>query len=91
MPPGGSFLSVHSQKPTSRCRSFLSLFTIQTDGYTIDDLNFIWKEEKPLTIKEHLELPEFGIAGTKVGGCVKAFSTGIRLLLFLFHLNLCFY
>lgn len=47
-----------------------------SDGYTTEDLVFIWKDEKPLSIKENLELPEFGIAGIDVGDCTRVFSTG---------------
>ncbi len=61
------------------------LCSIHTDGYTIDNLDFIWKEEAPLTIKENLELPEFAIAGKDVGTCTKKFSTGKTILFPVFH------
>ena len=48
-----------------------------SDGYTVEDLIFVWKYDNPLSIKENLELPEFGIAGTGVGDCTRVFSTGI--------------
>ena len=48
-----------------------------SDGHTIEDLIFVWKYDNPLSIKENLELPEFGIAGTGVGDCTRVFSTGI--------------
>ena len=41
----------------------------------------MWKYDNPLSIKENLELPEFGIAGTGVGDCTRMFSTGISPVL----------
>lgn len=66
-----------------------------SDGYTTEDLIMVWKYVNPLSIKENLELPEFGIADTSVGDCVKKFSTGIiartfpRYVLFFVCVHVC--
>ena len=53
------------------------------DGYTTDQLVFQWNGvEKPISIREGLQLPEFNVTTTSVGDCTAGYNTGMHYLIF---------
>ncbi len=50
-----------------------------TDGYTTDELDFVWHPHKnPLKMRKNLVLPEFEITGKEARNCDANFTTGIN-------------
>lgn len=57
------FQPIHSSFPT-------------TDGYTTDDLIFLWKEGDPVQITQNLNLPKFTLVNFLTDYCTSKTNTG---------------
>ena len=71
----------HIVLPCRRVHYIFVSFHHLADGYTTEDLIFIWQNVGALSMRENLELPEFAITGMGVGDCTRVFTTGIRISL----------
>ena len=58
---------------------FIVVLLIISDGYTTDELDFVWHPYKtPLKMRSNLVLPEFEITGSSARNCDANFTTGIN-------------
>ena len=46
------------------------------DGYAMKDIIFIWKDGKPVSINDNLEMPDFMLTSHNSSTCLRKFSTG---------------
>ena len=46
------------------------------DGYTTDELQFVWKEIMAVQINEELELPQFDLMNFIIVDCEQSYITG---------------
>ena len=49
---------------------------IFSDGYTLDEIQFQWRNETPVQLKEVLELPQFKLTGSEIRNCSVSYITG---------------
>ena len=49
-----------------------------SDAYTTDDIEYIWKDKKPIQLKDGLKdsLPSFTLSHIKTGSCTSKTNTG---------------
>ena len=75
-PKGRGFLN---QISGFNCAINSQCFCFSPDGYTTDDLVFVWKDvEEPVRMKAGIQLPEFDITDIVHGVCTKNYSvTGL--------------
>lgn len=51
-------------------------FSMESYGYSTEDVVFKWVDEDPIQISEDTELPKYDVQDTKTGDCTKVYSTG---------------
>lgn len=57
--------------------------TKKIDGYTTEDLMFVWKHEDPVQITTNLHLPRFTLEKYLTDYCTSKTNTGKLIMLFI--------
>ena len=61
---------------------FTKLTTDSIDGYTTDDIVYLWKEGDPIQITRTLNIPDFTLFGYTSDYCTSRTNTGKEYWLF---------
>jgi hypothetical protein len=62
-------------------KHYLIIFLTFSDGYTTDDLVFLWKEGDPVQVTKNLHLPRFTLEKYLTAYCTSRTNTGNTLLI----------
>ncbi|XP_077988520.1 glycine receptor subunit alpha-2-like [Glandiceps talaboti] len=49
---------------------------LESYGYTVDELNFVWKSEEPIQLPDSVQLQQFSLTRNETLNCTKSYYTG---------------
>ena len=56
------------------------MILMHLDGYTVDEIQFEWRNDTPIQLKQPVEMPQFDITQMTTGTCQKSYITGTMMM-----------